>query len=133
MSHRHQTSASFAGSSFALFVYLVAFCGVLAALAGGLAHALSPTVYVNPGLSAYKAPPATELLPRSPLPAADADQAYASAAPADSSPLASTATEEAKPASKPRKPQRTAARPRDDRRPTVLGYAPPNNYFQPWY
>jgi hypothetical protein len=98
-----------------------------------LHHVLSPTVYVNPGLSAYKAPPATELLPHAPPPAADADQAIASAEPVDASPLASPATEAAKPASKPRKPQRTAARPRDDRRPTVLGYAPQTNYFQPWF
>src|SRR6202042_950876 len=103
MTHRRQTSASFAGSSFALFVYLVAFCGVLAAFAGGLAHALSPTVYVNPGLSAYKAPPATELLPRSPPHAADAERPYAAAAPAEPSPLASTPPEDAKPAGKPRK------------------------------
>jgi hypothetical protein len=136
MSHYRQSSApraSFVGSSLALFVYLAAFCGVLAALAGGLVHVLSPTVYVNPGLSAYKAPPATELLPRSPPPAADADQAYASAAPVEASTPAAPAVAEAKPASKPRKPQRTAARPRDDHRPTVLGYAPQNNYFQPWF
>ena len=89
MTHRRQISAtpdSSAGGSFPLFVYLLAFCGLLAAFAGGLHHVLSPTVYVNPGLSAYKAPPATELLPHAPPPAADPDQAFASAEPADATP-----------------------------------------------
>jgi hypothetical protein len=146
MTHRRQSYASraydskvttaFAGGSFSLFVYLLAFCGMLAAFAGGLSYELHPTVFVNPGLSAYRAPPATELIPRSLPPAADADQAYASAAPADAPSLASAGTQDAKPASKPskpRKPQRTAARPRDDRHLTVLGYAPQTNYDRPWF
>jgi hypothetical protein len=128
-----QRTAASAGGSFSLFIYLLGFCGVLAAFAGGLSYALHPTVYANPGLSAYRAPPATDLVPRSLPPATDADQAYASATPADAASPVAASPAEAKPASKPRKPQRTAARPRDDRVPTVLGYAPQTNYDRPWF
>jgi hypothetical protein len=47
------------GVTAALGIYLVVYCGVAACLAFGLYALLQPARVLNPGLAAYKPPPAT--------------------------------------------------------------------------
>lgn len=123
-----------AAYSTSIAVYLVFLCVLVAAGALGLANALTPTHYANPGLSAYTAPPGTALLPPRlpdavPRAMAAVDAALSTDASASQPPSTSARTA-ASQVQKPRKARRTAAREPNNRSPFV-NYA--RGYEQPWF
>jgi len=63
MTYRNSDPALYGNYTFNI-LYLIFLGSLLVAFAVGLSYALGPRISVNPGVSAYKAPAATELLPR---------------------------------------------------------------------
>lgn len=123
----------------ALLIYLCTFCAVFTGFIFVLRAVLQPTVLVNPGLSAYKAPAATVLYPQSVPPEPEwqlaADEPASQPAPPPAAP------EKQRPAKQSRqksaRAQHIARQHYEQRNPmagyTAMGYAAPGGYFRPWY